>query len=118
MSDIISKGRFPINHSNKEGNFLDIKLAYDKSGDISNRGIYMYIKTKIVKDGMETYEIFDDITGNDIQNSKIFVKPLKRKNQKQFDIVDDKLNFEQIAKLWIAKDYVLALELIRDGGLS
>jgi len=117
MSDIISKGRFSINHSDKEGNFLDIRLTYDKNG-IAGRGIYMSFKTKIVKDGMETYEVFSDITQNDIENDKIFVKSLKRKNQKQFDIVDDALDFEKIAELWIAKNYVSALELIRDGGLS
>ncbi len=122
MSDTISKGFFPINHNNNNGLFLELKLGYELggysciSGETNKRGLYLYI-TPVEKDNCFTKRlVFGDITGNKILNRKIFVKEFKRKSTKQFDKIDDALDFEKIARLWIAKQYDEAATIVKKAG--
>ena len=101
-----------------DGFELEISVAYQLggtnwgTGKNEERGLYLHIDTVKRGDHFVQRQLYGDLSGNKIKTGKILMKPLKRKSQKQVDILIEKTPFDEIAKLWISGNYPEAFELI------
>jgi hypothetical protein len=103
-----------------ENQRLEVTLGYSNggvnmmSGKEESKGYYIFLRTIIKSDGCSTFQMIGDITGNNIKNGKIFVEPAKRRGQKKYDAIWDKLDTSFILDEWEQENYDKVFDYIKE----
>ena len=97
---------------------LEIRTSYQLggtnwgTGQREARGIYICFDTVKREPGVITRQLYGSLAGDNIKTGKVLAKELKRKSQKQIDLIDENYDFDGMAKSWLDGDYQFVLDYI------
>ena len=104
---------YPIPNSDYH---LELSIAYHAGGQSINgnpdpKGIYLHIDVVQLETNCVRRGIYHSLVPG-MKTGKITLLKLNRKNQRKLDLLQDNMPFDEIAELWLAERYNLALDLI------